>query len=151
MTQTTHQEGVVVGIGIDHISVARRLPIDAEQLARVVARLRLDTDAPSVSWNLGDRGSCEVDTAFAPFSHEGGIAFTTTALLWDTEHLGLATVNVTLVPCDERESELVFHPSEAIGDWWSARLPAYLDLAHAALEELAQELLWQHSRLTDDV
>ncbi|MCU1426151.1 MAG: hypothetical protein JWL83_151 [Actinomycetia bacterium] len=140
----------MVGIGIDHISVARRLPIDAEQLARVVARLRLDAATPTVRWSLGDRGTCEVDTAFAPFAHEGGLGFTTTALLWDPEQCGFASLDVTLVPCDPRESQLELHPSEAIGDWWTSRIPAYLDLAHAALEELAQELLWQQSRLADE-
>ena len=33
--------------------------------------------------------------------------------------------------------------------WWTTRTPALLDLAHAALDELAEELLWHATR--DDV
>jgi hypothetical protein len=140
-------EGVMTGIGVEHMSVARRVPIDAEALARVVARLRLDAAGPSVTWNLGDRGSCEVDTAFAPFSSDLGIAFTTSGVLWDRDRSAGASIEITIVPCDERESELEIVPTDTVGEWWSARLPAYLDLANAAIEELAQELLWHQSRV----
>jgi hypothetical protein len=140
-------EGVMSGIGVDHMSVARRVPIDAEALARVVARLRLDTDTPTVQWSLGERGSCEVETAFAPFSAQLGIAFTTTGVLWDAAKTAPARIEVTLVPLDDRETELEIAPADPVGDWWSARLPAYRDLADAAAEELAQELLWHQSRV----
>jgi hypothetical protein len=113
----------------------------------VIARLRAETSGSTLGWNLGERGSCELNVAFANRSG----TFVTSARLWDPSRASYATVDVTLAPYDTHESLLEFHPAEAIGEWWSSRLPAYLDLAHAALEELAQELLFQHTRVRDDL
>jgi hypothetical protein len=143
----------MVGIGIDHISIARRLPIGADALAPVLARLRAETSGTTLRWNLGERGSCGVEVTFTRKINGAGLngagtgGFVSSASLSATGHDGSATVVVSLVGCDSQESQLEFHPATTIGDWWAAHLPAYLDLANAALEELAQELLYQHTRV----
>jgi hypothetical protein len=143
----------MVGIGIDHISIARRLPIEASELAPVLARLRAETSGSTLRWNLGERGSCDVEVTFTrPVNGSGPNragtgGFVSSASLSAPGCDENATVAVSLVGCDAQESQLEFHPATPIGDWWAAHLPAYLDLAHAALEELAQELLYQHTRV----
>jgi hypothetical protein len=42
--------------------------------------------------------------------------------------------------------ELTLRPATPPSAWWTARTPALLDLAHAALDELGEELLWHASR-----
>jgi hypothetical protein len=150
-TDTEGLGDAMVGIGIDHISIARRLPIDGGTLGHVIARLQAEASGTELRWSLGERGSCEVDVPFAR-GQVGGAGFVTAARLWDVTHTSCAKVRVSLVRCKEaQESQLEFHPAEAITEWWSARLPAYLDLAHAALEELAQELLFQHTRVLHEL
>ena len=102
---------------------------------------------------LGDRGTCEVEVGFRRDQPAGAIGpelYVSRALLSDPHGNALATMEVTIGPCAAKESQLELHPAEQIGPWWDAHLSAYLDLAHAALEELAQELLWYHSRLVAD-
>jgi hypothetical protein len=149
-TDTEGLDDAMVGIGIDHISITRRLPIEGSSLGRVLARLQAETSGNQVRWNLGERGSCELDVTFAR-GQAGATRFVTSARLWDPANTSCATVAVSLATCEGHESQLEIHPAEAIGEWWTVRLPAYLDLAHAALEELAQELLFQHTRVLDDL
>jgi hypothetical protein len=139
----------MVGIGIDHISITRRLPIDAGMLGHVLGRLRAETSGTTVSWNLGERGSCDLDVSF----RAGGEppVYASNATLHNRDRTASAAVTVTLAGCAMGEAQLEVHPSGSVGEWWSARLGAYLDLAHAALEELAQELLYQHARVQDEL
>jgi hypothetical protein len=144
----------MVGIGIDQISITRRLPIEGETLGHVLARLRAETCGTTLRWSLGERGSCEFDLRFDRdvLDADGArIGYESTALLWDPAGCSPATVTVTLLGCDDGESQLDFVPGEALGTWWTAHLAAYLDLAHAALEELAQELLFQATRVRDEL
>jgi hypothetical protein len=136
----------MVDLGIDHISITRRLPIAPGALDAVVTRLRYENGGSTARWTLGERGSCEFDVTFS----RADAAFLSTAMLWAPERQAFATLAVSLAPCDGGQTELALHPCEPIGEWWSDRLPAFLDLAHAALEELAEELLWQHSRVAHD-
>jgi hypothetical protein len=140
----------MVGIGTDHIELTRRLPIDGGSLADVLARLRAETSGTILRWNLGARGSCEIDVSFSGRPAEG-IGFTTSAKFWGPGRVAGASVQVVLVACEDDESQLEFHPAATVGDWWCDHISAFLDLAHAALEELAQELLWQHARVRDEL
>jgi hypothetical protein len=55
-----------------------------------------------------------------------------------------AVVDVTVVEPDR--CELSIRPNLPLSPWWSARMPALLDLARAALDEFAEELLWHATR-----
>ena len=142
-----------MGIGVGNISIARRLPIDRATLPRVLGRLRDETAGLMLHWQLGDRGACEVEVGFVLDAHAAEVGveqYFSTALLSDPQGRAIASVEVTIGPCEGDESQLELHPAEQIGPWWNEHLGAYLDLAHAAIEELAQELLWYHSRLVGD-
>jgi hypothetical protein len=137
----------MVDTGIDHISITRRLEIEPTALDAVLARLRIENGSATARWRLGDRGTCEFDIMFVPA--EIGGALDSTALLWAPDRAAFTTIAVTIVPCDG-EIEIGLFPTGPLADWWTNRLAAYLDLAHAALEELAQELLWQYSRVAHE-
>jgi hypothetical protein len=142
-----------VGIGVGNISIARRLPIDRVILPRVLGRLQEETVGLTMHWQLGDRGTCDVEVGFVVDAHAAEVGveqYVSNALLSDPHGTEIASVEVTLAPCDGNESQLELRPTQAIGPWWDNHISAYLDLAHAAIEELAQELLWYHSRLVGD-
>jgi hypothetical protein len=142
-----------VSIGVGNISIARRLPIDRGILPRVLGRLRDETVGLTLHWQLGDRGTCEVEVGFVLDAHAAEVdveQYVSSALLSDPHGTEIASVEVTIAPCDGNESQLELRPAQAIGPWWDSHIGAYLDLAHAAIEELAQELLWYHSRLVGD-
>jgi hypothetical protein len=144
----------MVGIGIDDISITRRLPIEAATLGHVLARLRAEACGTTLRWSLGERGSCEFDLRFANEVRAAdgeAIGYSSTALLRDPAGCSPAVVTVTLAGCENDESQLDFVPGEDLGVWWTAHLAAYLDLAHAALEELSQELLFQATRVRDEL
>jgi hypothetical protein len=129
------------------------MPIDRALLPRVLGRLREETVGLTLHWQLGDRGNCEVEVGFVLDAHAAEVGveqYVSTAMLSDPRGTAIASVEVTIAPCDGNESQLELRPSEAIGPWWDDHIGAYLDLAHAAIEELAQELLWYHSRLVAD-
>jgi hypothetical protein len=141
----------MVGIGTDEISITRRLPIERDALAPVLARLRAETSGTILVWGLGERGSCELDVTFPCPVARGAVGFATKGRLCDPERASIAPIVVSLVACSGAEAELAFHPAESVGGWWSTHLPQYLDLAHAAMEELAQELLFQHARVREEL
>jgi hypothetical protein len=138
---------VMVGTDIDHISITRRLPIEGEALGDVLARLRAETSGTTLHWNLGTHGSCDVDVMFGPSRAAGARngVWQTTAQLHGPGPSGGAAVDVSVTGCGPRESQLVFRPADP------ATLRGRLELANAAIEELAQELLFQHSRVRDEL
>ena len=133
------------------ISVARALPIDAALVDDVLLRLRRDARGAMVGWTLGERGSAEFDVEFFPvflgFAATGaGPAWTTTARLWDPAAIAVVLAVVELSAVSTDTCELVIRPHLPLTPWWDARQPELLDIARAALDELAEELLWQATR-----
>ena len=70
----------------------------------------------------------------------------TSARLWDTDSVALVHVTIELRVLAADGCALTLCPEESLAPWWSDRLPALLDLAHATLDELAEELLWHATR-----
>ena len=122
------------------INVARALPIDGALLGDALLRLRRDAAGAPLRWNLGDRGSVEVDVNFvsAPEWH-------TAVRVWDTGGLALATCTLEITTTVDRVTVQlsVDHP---LLPWWTERIARLLDLVQAALDELSEELLWHASR-----
>ena len=117
-------------------SMARTLPIDGALLGDVMLRLRRDTPASLLRWTLGDRGTAEVDVCFT----SAGPAWTTTARLWNRAGLAVTAATLQLVATGADEVRLTLEPAE------SHQGRELLDLARAALDELAEELLWHATR-----
>lgn len=131
------------------IFVARALPIDAALVGDVLIRLRRDAPKSVARWTLGGRGVAELDADFFPIltaTDADTPAWSTTARLWDPEGVAMLQVIVELRAVAVDGCELTVRPVLPLAPWWSARLDALLDLAHATLDELAEELLWHASR-----
>jgi hypothetical protein len=142
----------MVGIGIDHISMARRLPIGAGTLVHVLGRLRSETSGTVLRWNLGSHGSCEIDVLFrnGPLAGDGSgapVRFASSMRLIGPGHGESVTVTITLAADGEDGTVLEFRPTGPVDSWWCANQATYVELANATLEELAQELLFQHTRV----
>ena len=124
------------------ISVTRMLPIDGALLGDVLRRLRRDSGAQALRWTLGGRGSAEVDANFT----SSGATWTTPARVWDATGLAVASVALRLTATTADEVELTIEPTNALTPSWRARLPELLDITHAVIDELAEELLWHAMR-----
>jgi hypothetical protein len=121
------------------ISVERTLPIDSALLGEVVLRFRRDSTAPALRWTLGDRGTAEVDTCFT----SAGSGWTTNARLWSPTGAAVTTATLRLVATDADEVRLSLEPQPE---------PILSELAQAAVDELAEELLWHatHTGISAD-
>jgi hypothetical protein len=124
------------------ISVARTLPIDAALLSDVLLRLRRDSAASALRWTLGDRGAAEVDVNFTT----AGVAWTTTARLWNQTGLAVTAATLQVIPTADDEVRLTLQPTLAPAPAWGRDGRLLDDLAHAVLDELAEELLWHATR-----
>jgi len=120
--------------------VARRLPIGADELERVLLRLRRDCVDQQISWTLGDHGACELDATFLRVASGGPPTFAARGRLWDRAHLALAPIAIVITVRDD-ECDIDVRPG-VLAAWWRNHPSQYVRLARAAVEELAQELLW---------
>jgi hypothetical protein len=127
------------------ISVVRLLPIDPAIASGALLALRRDTPGSATGWSLGRRGSAEVDVDFFRTGAPNP-TWTATARLWDPQAIAVVRAVVDLTVIEPDSCELSMRPILPLSPWWSARMPALLDLARAALDELAEELLWHASR-----
>jgi hypothetical protein len=121
---------------------ARSLPIDGELLSGVLARLRRDTPAAALRWTLGDRGTAEIDACFTA----SGPIWTSTARLWTDEGRSVTTATVHCVGVGADEVRLVLEPDSIGPEVREDRISALQGLAQAAVDELAEELLWHATR-----
>ena len=131
------------------ICVARSLPIDAALVRSVLIRLRRDVPGGVVRWTLGARGAAEIDVDFFPILTVGDDtipAWSSTARLWDPDGMAMLPAVVEIRSGTVDTSELTLRPATPPAPWWTARTPALLDLAGAALDELGEELLWHATR-----
>jgi len=127
------------------ISVVRALPIDPAIANGMLLALRRDTRGSATGWSLGRRGSAEVDVDFFR-TGAADPTWTAGARLWDPQAIAVVKALVDLTVMEPDGCELSIRPCLPLSPWWSARVPALLDLARAALDELAEELLWYATR-----
>jgi len=131
------------------ICVARSLAIDAALVRDVLIRLRRDIDGGIARWTLGGHGAAEVDVDFLPILTAAGDespAWSSTARLWARNGIAMLPATVELRAATVDTCELALQPGTPLTPWWTTRTPALLDLARAALDELAEELLWHATR-----
>ena len=116
----------------EDIGMQRTLPIDGALLADVLLRLRRDSPATVLRWTLGGRGAAEVDVCFT----SAGTDWTTTARLWN--ETGMRMTPATL--------RLAASSADAVCVTLEPAAPASPELARAAVDEFAEELLWHATR-----
>jgi hypothetical protein len=123
------------------ITVSRTLPIDGALIGDVLRRLRRDADDASLRWTLGERGSVDVDVDFIT---EPGLreAWSSRARIWDPSCVALVNARVEISVVAPDAAQLAITPTAELSPWWQERLPAFLDLVHAVVDELAEELLY---------
>jgi len=124
----------------DRISVERTLPIDGALLGDVLLRLRRDSPASMLRWTLGDRGAAEIDVSFTSV----GGAWTTSARLWSQTGLAVTPASLRLLASTPDEVRLTLQAASAAGTAGSG--PETAELANAAVDEFAEELLWHATR-----
>jgi hypothetical protein len=115
--------------------VERVLPIDGALLSEVLLRLRRDSPASVLRWTLGELGSAEFDVSFA--SDGGG--WTTGARIWNATGMAVTAASLTLEAIRPDEVRLTLEPT-------SLPVAMTAELAQAAVDELAEELLWHATR-----
>jgi hypothetical protein len=133
------------------IAVTRSLSIDGALVPNVLSRLRRDVPGGVARWTLGGRGSAEVDVEFSPIVAESGSgpAWTTTVRLWDPAGVAMLAAALEIRSESVDACGLTLRPVADLAPWWLDRLPALLELAHSAVDEIGEELLWHATR--DDV
>ena len=138
------EKGPLGGMEMDRggMSVARTLPIDGALLGDVLLRLRRDSATPALRWSLGHRGAAEVDVCFT----SAGPAWTTKARLWSHAGMVVTPARLQLVATAADEVRLTLEPLLPTAPAGSHHGCDLLDLARAALDELAEELLWHATR-----
>jgi len=124
------------------ISVERTLPIDGALLDNVLLQLRRDCAASVMRWTLGDRGTAEVDVCFT----SAGPQWSASARLWSEGVAAVAAATLRLEATAADEVLLTLEPVVPLGAGWGNRVPELIDLAHAAVDELGEELLWHATR-----
>ena len=124
----------------DRISVERTLPIDGALLGDVLLRLRRDSPASMLRWTLGDRGAAEIDVSFT----SAGAVWTTSARLWNQSGLAVTPASLRLLASTPDEVRLTLEAAAAAGIAGSG--PETAELANAAADEFAEELLWHATR-----
>ena len=95
---------------------------------------------------LGAHGSAEIEIDFFPAVASDVPAWTTTARLWDPDAVAMVRATIELSAVSADTCTLSARPDLPLTPWWSAREAALEALALAALDELAEELLWHATR-----
>jgi hypothetical protein len=124
------------------ISVERMLPIDGALLSEVLLRLRRDSAATELRWTLGTRGVAEVDVSFTT----EGTQWTTRARLWNHAGLAVAAATLRIEATAVDEVCVTLEPTLPAAQAWGDSAEELTELARAAVDELAEELLWHATR-----
>jgi hypothetical protein len=124
------------------ISVGRTLPIDGALLDDVMLRLRRDSVTPALCWTLGKLGGAEVDARFT----STGPSWTTEARLWNHAGRAVTAATLHLEATGADEVRLTLEPVIPAARARDFQKWELLDLAQAAVDELAEELLWHATR-----
>jgi len=124
------------------IQMTRALPIDGALLGDVLLRLRRDSPASALRWTLGGLGTAEVDARFT----SAGPGWTTEARLWNAAGRAVVAVTVRLAASDADEVLLTLESNLAPAPAWGDAGGELSALARAAVDELAEELLWHATR-----
>ena len=124
------------------ISVGRTLPIDGALLSEVLLRLRRESAASALRWTLGTHGTAEVDVSFTT----AGPEWTTKARLWNGSGLVVTAATIRIAATAVDELRLTLEPTLPPAAAWGESAEHLTELARAAVDELAEELLWHATR-----
>lgn len=130
-----------------HIEMTRTVRLPASQLADALVGLRREMTGRSQTFRLGERGTFELDAGLspprpvAPGASLVSIAIELRGRLWNPDGSAVTAVRLR-AESDDAATIVVLVPSGEVAQWFRDHLAHYLDLAHAALDELCEELLF---------
>lgn len=130
-------------------TVERLLPIDATLIGPVLTRLRRDATGRHQRWTLGGHGTVELDVDFRPLPstpERGGPSWEGSVRLWDADHLAVAQCTIVVSAQTAATCALELLADDQLTPWWQERRPTLVHLAQAAVDEIAEELLWHATR-----
>lgn len=132
--------------------VARLLELDAGRAGAAVLSLRREFGGLTERWKLGDLGTFEIDAAFVGVTLQASTfapqRITTSGRLWVEGVLAVAPVEVALLSTAKPPSELAITPIGLLPPALAADPASYRLLALAALDELAEALLYHAASTT---
>ena len=128
-----------------HIEVTRTLRLDNASFADALVGLRREMAGLSQHWNLGSRGSFELDARMSASARRSLGRSDLTGRLWNAEGNALVPVRIT-AKSDELITVVALLPNGNAGTWFAAHVHEHVDLAHAAVDELCEELLYHASQ-----
>ena len=128
-----------------NVRVARPLELSAIEVAIAVVALARELDAPEYRFQLGRHGSFELDTAFCgqtlgETTRRGEQSITTRGRLWSADGMVVSSVELSINSGIAVPTEIALTATAPLPPAFAADLPAYLDLADAAVVEVANEL-----------
>lgn len=132
----------------DACRVRRRLPLTPRAGSRALLRMRREGDFQH-RWSLGDLGSFELDADIVEITagtrtREGAIHLP--GRLWDPAGTTMTGVDIEVHPAGASSVDVELMPSQRLPEWFREHdLEHWRELAHAALDEVCEELLWHAS------
>ncbi len=131
--------------GRPHVRVARPLELSTIEVAVAVVGLARELDAPTHRFSLGHHGSFELDSAFcgqtlSDTTRRGEQCIASRGRLWSRDGMVVSSVRLTIESGIAAPTEIALTATAALPPAFAADLAAYLELADAAVLELAEEL-----------
>jgi hypothetical protein len=124
-----------------HIEVTRTVRLGAAAFADALVGLRREMTGLDHRFHLGDRGTFELDARLSPPGPSSLGRAELNGRLWNPSGDSVVPVRIRATS-DDGVTIVALLPSRDIADWFADHLAEYLDLAHAALDELCEELLY---------
>ena len=129
---------------------ARPLELTTIEVAVAVVALTRELDAPTHRYSLGAHGSFELEAAFCgqtldDTTRRGEQCTTSRGNLWSADGMVVSSVLLTIESGIAVPTEIALTATAALPPAFAADLPAYLELADAAVSEIAEDLRY-HAR-----
>ncbi len=124
-----------------HIEVTRAIRLSAPELADALVGLRREMTGLRPRWSLAMHGSLELDLRVRPAGSPRPSRLALAGSLRSSDLTELAAIRITATS-ETHTSAISLLPTDDASLWHDDHLRAYLDAAHAALDELCEELLW---------
>jgi hypothetical protein len=134
------------------VRVARPLELSTIQVAIAIVALARELDAPTHRWTLGALGHFELDSAICGMTlsdttRRGEQRITSRGRLWSADGMVVSSAVLSIDSGIAAPTEVALTSTGPLPPAFTANLPGYLELADAAVCEVAEELRY-HARLT---
>ncbi len=127
------------------VRVARPLELSTIEVAIAVVAFARELGGPTHRWTLGRHGSFELDLAFCgqtlgDTTRRGEQCISTRGRLWSADGMVVSSVQLTINSGIATPTEIALTATAPLPPAFADDLPAYLELADAAVIEVATEL-----------